>query len=137
RQELPLDTGAAKPPAEASLSLAPAQRIEGRVVYADTGKPAAGAHVNLSAFRGNSGKDVTTLTDAEGRFSLNPYPGAFFQVRVWPQAGQSYLSVQKRVNWTKGAARQTVDFALPRGVELRGKVVEKASRKLREQVRIY
>src|SRR5205823_6184596 len=83
------------------------------------------------------GKDVETLTDAEGRFSINPYPGAFFQVSVLAPAGQPYLSVQKRVNWTKGAARQTVDFALPRGVEVRGKVVEKVSGKLREQVRIY
>ena len=65
-QELQLDTGAAKAPAEASLSLAPAQRIEGRVVYADTGKPAAGAQVNLSAFRGyTGGKDLAAVTDAQ------------------------------------------------------------------------
>jgi RNA polymerase sigma factor (sigma-70 family) len=136
-QELQLDTGAAKAPAEASLSLAPAQRIEGRVVYADTGKPAAGAHVNLSAFRGNIGKDLAAVADAQGRFSVNLYPGTFFQVRVGPQAGQPYLSVQKRVNWPKGATRQTVDFELPRGVEIRGKVIETPAGKPRAGVQAY
>jgi RNA polymerase sigma factor (sigma-70 family) len=136
-QELQLDTGAAKAPAEASLSLAPAQRIEGRVVYADTGKPAAGAAINLSAFRGNVGKDLGAVADAQGRFAVNLYPGTFFQVRVWPQAGQPYLSVQKRVNWPKGATRQTVDFALPRGVEVRGKAIETPAGKPRAGVQVY
>jgi RNA polymerase sigma factor (sigma-70 family) len=136
-QELQLDTGAAKAPAEASLSLAPAQRIEGRVVYADTGKPASGAHVNLSAFRGNIGKDFAAVTDAQGRYSVNLYPGAFFQVLVSPQAGQPYLGVQRRVNWPKGATRQTVDFALPRGVEIRGKMIETPAGKPRAGVQAY
>jgi RNA polymerase sigma factor (sigma-70 family) len=136
-QELQLDTGGAKQPAEASLSLAPAQRIEGRVVYADTGKPAVGAHVNFSALRANAGKDLAAVTDAQGRFSVNLYPAPTFQVRVWPQAGQPYLSVQRRVNWTKGAARQTEDFSLPRGVEVRGKVVEAPSGKPRAGAAAY
>src|SRR5205085_12634449 len=90
----------------------------------DTGKPAAGVRVNISAFRGNLGRDTTTRADAEGKFSLNPYPGTFFQVQAWAPAGQTYLSVRKRIDWPKGAARQTVEFRLPRGVEIKGKVIE-------------
>src|SRR5262249_38713511 len=34
-----------------------------------------------------------------------------------------------QLTWPKGAARQTVDFALPRAVEVRGKILETASGK--------
>src|SRR5262249_29416868 len=136
-QELQFETGEAKPPAEASLSLAPAQRIEGRVVYADTGKPAAGVHLNIQAFRGNVGKDAAVVTDAEGKFSLNPYSGTSYIIQAWAPAGQPYLNVQKRLPWPKGAARQTVDFELPRGVEVRGKMTESPAGKRREGVQVY
>jgi hypothetical protein len=128
-QELLLDTGDKKAPAEATLSLSPAQRIEGRVVYEDTGKPVVGAHLNLSAFRDYVGKDASVRTDAEGRFSVNPYPGTSYQIRAWPPADKPYLGVLKQLTWPKGAARQTADFALPRSVEIRGKILEAVSGK--------
>src|SRR5262249_36100956 len=114
---------------EVTLSLAPAQRIEGRVTYEDTGKPVAGAHLNLSAFREFVGKDASVRTDAQGRFAINPYPGKSYLIRAGAPSGEPYLSVQKRIEWPKGAARQVVDFALPRGVEVRGKILEAASGK--------
>jgi RNA polymerase sigma factor (sigma-70 family) len=136
-QELQVDTGGAKPPAEVSLSLAPPQRVEGRVVYADTGKPVAGAQVTLTSSRGTAGKSVANRTDAEGRFAMNAYPGANLQVSAWAPAGQPYLGVLKPIAWPKGAVRQTVEFALPRGVEVRGEVVEAASGKPRAQARVF
>jgi RNA polymerase sigma factor (sigma-70 family) len=135
-QELLLDSGDKKAPPEATLSLAPPQRIEGRVVYEDTGKPVAGAHLNFSAFRQFVGKDAGARTDAQGRFSINPYPGTSYQIRAWAPADKPYLNVEKRLEWPKGAARRTVDIALPRGVEVRGKVLEKPSGAAVGQVRI-
>jgi hypothetical protein len=135
-QELLLDTGKEKAPAEATFSLSPSQRVEGRVVYEDTGKPVVGAEVSLSVFRGYGGKVLATRTDAQGRFSINPYPGAVFQVRTLAPAGEPYLGVQKQFQWPRGAARQTVDFTLPRGVEIRGKVTEAPSGKALPQVRL-
>src|SRR5262249_15215251 len=49
---------------------------------------------------------------------------------------EPYLSVQKRLEWPKGAARQVVDLTLPRGVEVRGKVTEAASGKGCGQVKV-
>jgi RNA polymerase sigma factor (sigma-70 family) len=135
-QELLLDTGKEKAPAEATLSLSPSQRIEGRVVYEDTGKPVVGTAVNLSAFRGGGGKLSVARTDAEGRFSINPYAGAVYLVRTAAPAGEPYLGVQRQLKWPRGAARQTVDLILPRGVEVRGKVTEVPSGKALDRVRI-
>jgi RNA polymerase sigma factor (sigma-70 family) len=137
RQEVLADTGDKKAPPEATLSLAPAQRIEGRVLYGDTGKPAAGVHVNVSAFRTSVSKDMATQTDAEGKFVLNSYPGSSFLLHAWAPAGEPYLGVEKQLTWPKGAVRQTVEFALPRGVEVKGKVTETPTGKPREQIRVY
>ncbi len=138
-QELQVDTGDAKPPAEVTLTLAPTQRIEGRVIYADTDKPAAGVRVNIQAYYGygGPGKDTTAVTDAAGKFALNPYPGTSYTVQAWVPANQLYLHVQKRLTWPKGAVRQTVDFALPRGVEIHGKVIEMPAGKPRKGVQVY
>ncbi len=136
-QELLVETGDKGPPAEARLSLAPVQRIEGRIVCADSGKPVAGAHVNVTAFRDFAGKDVAAArTDAEGRFSINPYPGTSYLIHAWAPAGAPYLSLARRIEWPRGSVRQTVDFALPRGVEVRGRVTETDSGKPLAQVRV-
>src|SRR5262249_27187593 len=132
-----LDSGDKKAPAEATLSLAPPQRIEGRVVYEDTGKPVVGAHLTLTAFRQFVGKDAGVRTDAEGRFAINPYPGTRYQIRAWAPPDRPYLGLVKQLTWPKGAARQTVDFALPRGVEVRGKILETASGKPVPGVNVY
>src|SRR5262249_27533824 len=69
-------------------------------------------------------------------FAFNPYPGTSYLIRAWAPADAPYLNVQKRLAWPKGAARQTVNFSLPRGVEVRGKVVEAGSGKAVNRVRV-
>jgi RNA polymerase sigma factor (sigma-70 family) len=135
-QELLVETDPKGPPAEVPLTLAPPQRIEGRVVYADSGKPAAGAHLNLFAVRDFVGKDVSVRTDAQGRFAINPYVGTSYVIRAWAPSGEPYVGTVKRFEWPKGAARHTVEIVLPRGVELRGKVSEAASGKPLGWVRV-
>jgi RNA polymerase sigma factor (sigma-70 family) len=137
RQELKVDNGDKKPPTDLNLSLAPVQRIEGRVICGDTGKPAVGAHIHLSAFRSNMGKDTLTTTDAEGRFSLNPYPGTSYLMRVWAAATEPYLTVEKRIDWPRGAARQAVEITLPRGVEIKARLNDGRADKTRVNGVLY
>jgi hypothetical protein len=99
------------------LSLTPARVIEGRVVYADAGKPAAKASVG------------GTLTDEDGRFRLRYAGREAVTLEVIAPAGEPYLSVHHRVSWPKGAVKQEVKVALPRGVLVRGKVTEAGSGK--------
>ena len=112
------------------------QRVEGRVICADTGKPVAGAEVWVTAFRQYAGKDALTRTDAEGRFSANPYPGTRYQVRAWVPAGMPYVGVERAFEWPRGAARQSVEMAFVRGVEVKGRVTEAPSGKALGKVRV-
>jgi protocatechuate 3,4-dioxygenase beta subunit len=104
-------------PEELQLSLAPARVVEGSVVYADTGKPAVKALVS------------GTPTDADGRFRLRVAGRDAVTLEVFAPGGEPYLSVHHRVQWPKGAVKQEVKIALPRGVLVRGKVTEAGSGK--------
>ena len=114
-----------------TLVLQPAQIIEGRVLAADTGQPipnaivAAGTDVDSEFARGfHTGK---FRADAGGRFSINPMIGSNYTLGAFPPAGQPYLIHQEKLAWTKGAVKMTHDITLPRGVILRGKVVEQGT----------
>jgi protocatechuate 3,4-dioxygenase beta subunit len=99
------------------LSLAPAKVVEGRVVYGDTGKPAAKAWVS------------GTQTDADGRFLLRFAGRDAVTLEVYPAEGEPYLSIFHRAKWEKGAVKQEVKITLPRGMLVRGKVTEAGSGK--------
>jgi protocatechuate 3,4-dioxygenase beta subunit len=94
------------------LPLTPARLIEGRVTYADTGKPVAGASV--SGMR----------TDEDGRFRLQNAGRGGVTLEVHAPAGEPYLSVFHRVELPKGTVKQEVTISLPPGVLVRGKVTE-------------
>ncbi|HYT94613.1 MAG TPA: sigma-70 family RNA polymerase sigma factor, partial [Gemmataceae bacterium] len=136
-QELQIETATKPQPKEISLSLAPSRRIEGRIICEDTGKPMAGVELVVSAFRGANGRDAFARTDAQGRYSVNPYPGDTFTIRAWPPTGEPYVGVEQQLTWTKGAARQTLDFNLPRGVTVKGQVVEAPAGKALARVRVF
>ncbi|MCI0459796.1 MAG: sigma-70 family RNA polymerase sigma factor [Gemmataceae bacterium] len=136
-QELKVETATKGEPKEVSLALVPPQRVEGRVICQDTGKPVAGADIWVTAFRSYSGKDVITRTDAEGRFAVNPYPGTKYQIRAWAPATIPYVGVERSFEWPRGAARQSVEMALVRGVEVKGRVVEAPAGKPLERVRVF
>ncbi len=74
--------------AEATIELIEGVRVEGRVVVAGTGKPAAGALVTTTGpARPQSGPvSLTATTDAEGRYSFCLPPGETeFSVRLAPK----------------------------------------------------
>jgi RNA polymerase sigma factor (sigma-70 family) len=128
-QELLVDTSGKKKAVELNLSLLPPQRLEGRVLAADTGKPIAAARVWVLSIRGEPSPHAEAVTDAQGKFALNPYPGTSFLVSAVGPVGGTYLAAEKRFEWVKGEARKTLDFTLRRGVEIRGKVIEEAAGK--------
>ena len=108
--------------------LQPTRTVTGRVSYADTGRPAPNAKVRISSNDGRGGvRLVSAETDAEGRFRVSPMPGDRLAVAASPLDEQPYFSTARELPWPKGAIEQSVDLALPRGLLLRGKVVEGGS----------
>jgi RNA polymerase sigma factor (sigma-70 family) len=135
-QDVMLETGAKGKPRPVSQSLAPPHIVEGRVVYEDTRKPAAKVRVGVAARSRNRGGQTNGQTDTQGRFKINSYEGDYLSMRVDPAPGEPYLGVFKYMAWTKGAVREKVSFTLPRGVRVRGKVVDKASGKPVDRVHV-
>jgi hypothetical protein len=112
--------------------LEPAHIIEGTVTYADTGKPVPAARIALYAARSELDTFVgmSGRADEKGHYRINPYPGNTFHVSAYAPDGEPYLTLQKMFNWPKAAARQQIDFKLPRGVLVRGTVAVAGSDKV-------
>jgi hypothetical protein len=97
--------------------LAPAKPIEG-TVRDTTGKPAAGVEVTHGSSQ--------AITDAEGRYRLT---GVEKSKRYYPAArgGPYILLPQLVVEDTPGVEAITADFEVERGLELRGRLIDKAT----------
>jgi RNA polymerase sigma factor (sigma-70 family) len=108
-------------------ALDPARVLEGRVSYADTGRPAAGVEVQ------GFGWESHGRTDGEGRFRINSYRwplddgGEGGWLIAYSPPGTPYCNVQKQFRWPKGAVKHTLELALPRGVLVRGSVTDEAT----------
>jgi hypothetical protein len=137
-QELTLEAG--KPgQKEFAQSLAAPQKFEGEVVAADSGKPVPKVWVSVLSFRNfATTRQTGGWADARGRFRINPYPGTSFWVRFHVRSAAPYLGVERRIEWPKeGAPKYKLRIKLPRGVLIRGKVLEKKSGKPVNWVRVY
>ncbi|MGP0065668.1 MAG: hypothetical protein ACLQGP_18950 [Isosphaeraceae bacterium] len=129
-QRIPFETNAALESKPMTAALAPAQILNVRVTYADTGEPVLHAALKVMASRGRVGMIAEFETDAEGRSRVNSFPAdGIYNVWAYPPAGQPYLTAHKRVDWPKAALEQSVDLALPRGIAIHGKVTEEGSGK--------
>ena len=94
----------AKPPAGHATG-----RIEGSVSDPDTGTPVPGATVTL-AFQGRGAVNPSTVTDAQGHYSLGPVPrGRYSKLEV---EAPGYLSARSAVTVGKGSAHR--DFSARR-----------------------
>ena len=116
-----------KPGEELVVPLAPAQWFEGRVTFQDTGQPAPHARLTIWASQQEHGSmmSVAGQADAEGRYRICPMPGIRFGINVYPPDGIPYLARQTdSIKWEAGDTTRHVDLALPRGVQVRGAVVE-------------
>ena len=112
---------------------APTRPIEGVVRDKDSRKPLAGISIRSHRFAGSiiSGRDhVRTTTGPDGRFRLVGMPGGAGNL-ITARAGpaQPYLGASAEVSAGAGHGPASVDFALKRGVAIRGKVSDKATGK--------
>ena len=110
---------------------APTRPIEGTVRDKGTGKPLAGVSIRSDRFAGNviGGRDyLRTTTGADGRFRLTGMPGgAGNLITASPGPALPYLGASADVPAGSGPEPAMVDFALKRGVAIRGKVRNKAT----------
>jgi hypothetical protein len=110
---------------------APTRPIEGTVRDKDTGRPIAGVSIRSDRFAGIEimGRDhVRTTSGADGRYRLVGMPtGSGNRITANPGPAQPYLGAGADVPGGAGPEPVTVDFALQRGLTIRGKVTDKAT----------
>jgi hypothetical protein len=129
-QRITFETNDASASKLLTAALAPAQILNVRVTYADTGEPVPHAPLRVMASQGKTGVNATFETDAEGRSRVKAYPtDRSYYILAYSPEGQPYLTASGSIAWPKGALEQSLDIALPRGVLIRGKVTEADSGK--------
>jgi len=113
-----------------TFTLTPAHRLEGRVRLGESGPVAAGAKfVVISHMKPEDVPQSIRIggrADAEGRFSVNVPRSESHEVLVYPPEGSPFAFRRVVTAGTQGV-RQEVDVAVPRGVLVKGKVVESPS----------
>jgi hypothetical protein len=125
--QLPPRDPSAAPPAGKGV-------IRGRVVRADTGEPLRRVQVRVEEWSSrDGGGPAATMTDADGRYELTQLPAGRYQLKA---ARGGYVEVaygQRRpfergrpIELAEGAVLQNVDFALPRGAVVTGRVIDEA-----------
>ena len=76
---------------------------------------------------------MTATADAEGRYRTSAKPGVCFGVTAYPPAGVPYLvrttPLSQPIRWTPGQRVKRVNLALPRGILVRGRILEAGSHK--------
>jgi hypothetical protein len=108
---------------------APTRPVVGVVRDKDTGKPLAGVTVQ-ARIRSDLATDLYhylhATTDAEGRYRLVGLSReGEHRLQFLPGGGQPYLPAAKTLRATTGLEPVTADFALKRGVLIRGRVTDK------------
>jgi len=114
-------------PAQSAAAAAPAGRLSGRVLTADTGRPIKRARVFISAAELPGGRGA--LTDDDGVFDFPDLPAGRYTINA-SKSGYIQLSYGQRRPLQAGTPLQLldgqqlkgVDFALPRGGVISGRV---------------
>ncbi len=108
--------------------VAPSKPIEGIARVKGTGAPIAGVEVIGSA-KEQSGW-VSATTDREGRFRLEGLPkAASYQLSIIPKPGEPYLDASLTVSDTDGLKPIPVTFEILKGVVVRLRLIDRATRK--------
>jgi hypothetical protein len=106
--------------------------IRGRVVRADTGEPLRRVEVRIDEWSpGERSGPAATMTDAEGRYELTQLSAGHYHLRarrggyVDVEYGQRRPFERGRpLDLGEGAVLQNIDFALPPGAAVTGRVVD-------------
>jgi hypothetical protein len=112
---------------------APTRPIIGVVRDKDTGKPLAGVTIQSDRFAGSNtsgDSSVRTVTDKDGKYRLvGMAKAAGNSIKAAPGKDQPYLQSVREVEDAPGLEPVTVDFDLKRGVMVKGRVLDKATKK--------
>jgi hypothetical protein len=106
--------------------------IRGRVVRADTGEPLRRVQVRVDQWStGDLRGPAATMTDAEGRYELAQLPAGRYQLKARRGGYVEIAYGQRRpfergrpLELGEGAVLQNIDFALPPGAVVTGRVVD-------------
>src|SRR5207245_3538043 len=115
---------------EIRLQLLAARIVEGTVVRGDTGEPLPNAWllVDMGDLQMESHRQFSAVeakTDAKGRFQARCGTGKNFVIYVYPPFDEPYPSwTTKFEPWPEGALRKELRIAVPKGILVRGKVVD-------------
>ncbi len=119
---------------EPTIRLDTPRFVEGLVICKDTKEPMVGAwlsvvfsNVNLPA--DNQFAGIWVKTDEQGRFRVRGRPRECCTVYVYPPAGAAYPAWGESIKWPGQTARHEITVEVPRGILLRGRVVEEGSGK--------
>ena len=109
-----------------------AKRVEGVVRDKDSGRPIAGLEIQAAVFDEHSlipAPGIEATTDAEGRYRLDGLPKApAYRLFIKPAKGLPYTNGTLKVPAeSPGLEPVTFDFALKRGVFVRGRVIDKVT----------
>jgi protocatechuate 3,4-dioxygenase beta subunit len=121
---------------------APTRPVAGVARDKDTGRPLAGVTVRARVVGVNPEslqRDLHTTTDREGRYRLVGLPAKEGQrLHAVSPAGQPYLASALTAGAGTALEPVTLDFALKRGVVIRGRVTDKGTgRPVRAQVEYF
>jgi beta-lactamase regulating signal transducer with metallopeptidase domain/protocatechuate 3,4-dioxygenase beta subunit len=116
-----------------TLALGRAHVVEGRVTLGKDGPPAVGARIEwrtMSEKYGigmNLGNDEAT-TGKDGHYRIDAAPGASIVLKVFPprEGADAYL-IRGDLVVPGDSVKSRVDFALPKGVLVRGRITEAAT----------
>ena len=116
--------------------LAAASRpIRGVVTDKESGKPLAGVMVRVGPSNRRHGLPdsltTATRTDGEGRYQLLgcPKSPAYTIVALPPDTGHYFGVLRKRIPDAPGLGPMTIDVPLPRGIPIRGKLLDERTGK--------
>jgi RNA polymerase sigma factor (sigma-70 family) len=126
-QRVVVSTAAKDKPEAVERPLEPARWLEGQVVGDDTGKP-IGKKVLLD-FTTRGKRLLQVWADEKGHFRVNCPPGRGVAIESYPPDGSPYLMRTTIFAWPKGKTKHEIKVELPRGVLVRGKVIEADSGK--------
>lgn len=98
-------------------------RVFGKVVFADTGKPAAGAGWNTPPVI----SPPTDFTGADGWFALSGLARGTISLWITPPAGSGYLGISSRLELSGERYDVEHTIELPRGEVVRGRVEDASS----------
>ena len=106
-------------PGDANITIARGGAIEGRVVFAETGKPARGVEVHYQNVTG--GDSVAVLTDEEGRYRHQSLRNEKYN--LWINADGLTAPAIESVEVNSGETTQVADFELSRGGFVIGRLI--------------